>query len=212
MTLWTVACQAPLSMGFSKQEYWSELSFLSPGDLLDPGTEPKSLTSPALAGGFFTTSTTWEALTALYKAVRNSPELITIALSLAFITHDYKECSLITQVHIQVAPSPCTPCSCALCDERCQFFPSEEKPILSLGLVCQPRTRGLPIINRTSRDFPGGRMAKTPHAPTVGSLGLIPGQGTIPHMQQLGVSIPQLKIQSVSTKTRHSLINTYKIK
>ena len=80
MTLWTVACQAPLSMGFSKQEYWSELSFLSPGDLLDPGTEPKSLTSPALAGGFFTTSTTWEALTALYKAVRNSPELITIAL------------------------------------------------------------------------------------------------------------------------------------
>ena len=58
MTLWTAACQAPLSMGFSKQEYWSELSFLPPGDLLDPGTEPKPLTSPALAGGFFTTSTT----------------------------------------------------------------------------------------------------------------------------------------------------------
>ena len=100
MTLWTVACQAPLPMGFSKQEYWSELSYLPPGDLLEPGTKPKSLTSPALAGGFFTTSTTWEALTALYKAIRNSPELITIALSLAFITHDYKECSLITQVHI----------------------------------------------------------------------------------------------------------------
>ena len=108
MTLWTVACQAPLPMGFSKQEYWSELSYLPPGDLLEPGTEPKSLTSPALAGGFFTTSTTWEALTALYKTVRNSPELITIALSLVFITHDYKECSLITQVHIQVSPSPCT--------------------------------------------------------------------------------------------------------
>ena len=122
MTLWTVACQAPLSMGFSKQEYWSELSCLRPGDLLDPGTEPKSLTSPALVGGFFTNSTTWEALTALYKAVKNSPELITIALSLASITHDHKECSLITQVHIQVAPSPCTPCSSALCDERCKFF------------------------------------------------------------------------------------------
>ena len=42
---WTVACQAPLSMGFSRQEYWSGLSFPSPGDLPDPGTEPRS---PAL--------------------------------------------------------------------------------------------------------------------------------------------------------------------
>ena len=42
---WTVACQAPLSMGFSRQEYWSGLLFPSPGDLPNPGTEPKS---PAL--------------------------------------------------------------------------------------------------------------------------------------------------------------------
>ena len=42
---WTVACQAPLSMGFSRQEYWSRLPFPSPGDLLDPGIEPWS---PAL--------------------------------------------------------------------------------------------------------------------------------------------------------------------
>ena len=41
-TPWTVACQAPLSMGFSRQEYWSELPFPSPGDLPDPGIEPKS--------------------------------------------------------------------------------------------------------------------------------------------------------------------------
>ena len=60
-TLWIVACQAPLSMGFSEQEYWSVLSFPSPGDLLDPGIKPSSLTSHALAGGFFTTSATWEA-------------------------------------------------------------------------------------------------------------------------------------------------------
>ena len=40
VTLWTVACQAPLSMGFSKQEYWSGLSFPSPGDLPNPGIEP----------------------------------------------------------------------------------------------------------------------------------------------------------------------------
>ena len=45
VTLWTVACQAPLSMGFSKQEYWSGLPFPSPGDLPDPGIEPGS---PAL--------------------------------------------------------------------------------------------------------------------------------------------------------------------
>ena len=49
------------SMGFSRQEYWNGLPCSSPGDLPNPGTEPTSLKSPALAGGFFTTSTTWEA-------------------------------------------------------------------------------------------------------------------------------------------------------
>ena len=58
-TLWTLAHQAPLSMQFSSQEYWSGLPCLSPGDLPDPGIEPMSLLSPALAGGFFTTSATW---------------------------------------------------------------------------------------------------------------------------------------------------------
>ena len=55
MTLWTVACQAPLSMGFSRQEYWSGLPHPHPEDLPDPGIEPESLTSSTLAGGFFTT-------------------------------------------------------------------------------------------------------------------------------------------------------------
>ena len=50
MTLRTVVYQAPLSMGFSKQEYWSGLPFPSPGDLPDPGIEFASLVSPALAG------------------------------------------------------------------------------------------------------------------------------------------------------------------
>ena len=49
-------------MGFSRQEYWSGLPCPPPGDLPDPGMEPTSLTSPALAGGLFTTSATWEAL------------------------------------------------------------------------------------------------------------------------------------------------------
>ena len=52
-TPWTVAHQTSLSMEFSRQEYWSGLPFLSPGDLPDPGTEPASPVSPALAGGFF---------------------------------------------------------------------------------------------------------------------------------------------------------------
>ena len=54
-THWTVACQAPLSMGFSRQEYWCGLPCPPPGDLPNSGTEPKSLTSPALVGMFFTT-------------------------------------------------------------------------------------------------------------------------------------------------------------
>ena len=54
VTLRTVAHQAPLSMGFSGQEYWSGLPFPPPGDLPDPGIEPVSLKSPALAGRVFT--------------------------------------------------------------------------------------------------------------------------------------------------------------
>ena len=60
-TPWTVALQAPLPMGFSGQEYWSGMPLPSWGDLPNPRTEPASLMSPALAGGFFTTSATWEA-------------------------------------------------------------------------------------------------------------------------------------------------------
>ena len=52
----TIACQAPLSMVFSRQEYWSALPFPAPGDLLDPGTKHKGwLVSPALAGRFLAT-------------------------------------------------------------------------------------------------------------------------------------------------------------
>ena len=58
--LWTVACQAPLSMEFSKQEYRNELPLPAPGDLPGPGIEPRSLASPASAGGFFTSNAIWE--------------------------------------------------------------------------------------------------------------------------------------------------------
>ena len=61
VNLWTVAHQAPLSMGFSRQEYWSGVPCPPPGDLPDPGIEPVSLMFPALEDRLFTTSTTWEA-------------------------------------------------------------------------------------------------------------------------------------------------------
>ena len=61
-TPWSIACQAPLSMGFSRQEYWSGLPFPTPDDLLEPGMETASLTSPPLASRLFTTGTTWEAI------------------------------------------------------------------------------------------------------------------------------------------------------
>ena len=53
VTLWTVARQAPLSLRFSRQEYWSGVPGPPSGDLADPGIEPMSLMSPALAGGLF---------------------------------------------------------------------------------------------------------------------------------------------------------------
>ena len=62
-SLWTLACQAPLSMEFSRQEYWNGLPCPPPGDLPDPGIELTSLTSPA--GRFFTTSATQEALSSV---------------------------------------------------------------------------------------------------------------------------------------------------
>ena len=60
-TPWTVAYQASLSMRFPRLESWSGLPLPSPGDLPNPGIKPASLAPPALAGGFFSTCTTWEA-------------------------------------------------------------------------------------------------------------------------------------------------------
>ena len=57
----TVAHQAPLFWGFARQEYWSGLPCPPPRDLSQPEIEPASFMSPALAGGFFITSATWEA-------------------------------------------------------------------------------------------------------------------------------------------------------
>ena len=86
-TPWTVAGQAPLSLGFSRQEHRSGLSCPSPGDLPNPGIELSSM-SPALSDGFFITSTTWEALVKdwidykkITTACINWPDLIRLTLT-----------------------------------------------------------------------------------------------------------------------------------
>ena len=79
--LWTVTHQAPLPIGFSRQEYWSGLLCHPPGDLLDPGLEPTSLMSSALVGRFFTTRATWEA-PSWYTAIDNWNKIWTCRQSL----------------------------------------------------------------------------------------------------------------------------------
>ena len=67
MTLRTVALQSPVSMGFSRQKYWSRLPCHPLGDLPNPGIEPTSLLSPALAGRLFTTGPTWDTSINIFK-------------------------------------------------------------------------------------------------------------------------------------------------
>ena len=70
-TVRTAAHQAPLSMGFSRQENWSGLLCPPPESLPNPRIQPASLMSPALAGGFFTTSATWETCSCVYQSQNN---------------------------------------------------------------------------------------------------------------------------------------------
>ena len=81
--------QVPLSMAFLRQEYRNGLPFLSPGDLPDPEIKPASFMSPALAGGFFTTSVTWqirggkvEVVTDFISRAPKSPQMVTAATKL----------------------------------------------------------------------------------------------------------------------------------
>ena len=77
-TLRTVARQALLFMGFSRQEYWCGLPFPPPWDLSNPGIKPALRLSPALAGGFFTSRTTWEDLWLFYNDIISLYILCTI--------------------------------------------------------------------------------------------------------------------------------------
>ena len=86
-TPWIVACQAPLSMGFSRQEYWSGLPFPSPGVLPDPGMEPASIFW--LVGWFFTTSATWKPQLAVPQCQN--------AHRLHFLIHSMRKCLVLSR-------------------------------------------------------------------------------------------------------------------
>ena len=91
MTLWTAAHQTPLSMGFSRQEYWTGLPRPPPGDLPDPGTKPASLKSPALAGRFFTTSATWKVPLVIREIqIRNTLSCHFIPIKMSIIKNKNK--------------------------------------------------------------------------------------------------------------------------
>ena len=76
VTPWTVAHQAPLSMEFSRQEYWSKLLFSTPGDLSDPGIEPVSLTPPLIGRQIPYYCITWETHIYVYPGIKpGSPAL-----------------------------------------------------------------------------------------------------------------------------------------
>ena len=105
VTLWTVSCQAPQSVGFPRQEYWNGLPFPSPGDLPDPGIKLESLTSPVLVGGFFTTSATWEAPVNYISSVQFSCSVMSNSLQPHGLQHARLPC-----------PSP-TP---KVCSNSCQ--------------------------------------------------------------------------------------------
>ena len=75
---WTIAHQFPLSLGFSRQQYWRGLPFPPPRDLPDPGIKRLSPVSPALAGGFFTICATWETLSVVYLTLDRPFHLLSV--------------------------------------------------------------------------------------------------------------------------------------
>ena len=92
-TPWTIACQAPLSMGYSRQEYWSGLPFPPPRDLLDPRIEPFSPASPALAGRFFTTDPPEKPNLSLDKAQIVTPYMWSLVFPLVLLEQVLKKLS-----------------------------------------------------------------------------------------------------------------------
>ena len=111
-TPWAVAHQPPLSMGFSRQEYWSGLPCPPSGESSQPRDQTHASMSPALAGGFFTTSTTWEAwvvtwdyyinLTGNYCTMHIESPYCTIYINTIYIIHHIHQFSLVNYASIKL--------------------------------------------------------------------------------------------------------------
>ena len=127
-TLWTVARQALLSMGFSMQEYWNGLPCPPPRDLPIPEIEPVSLMSPALTGGFITTTITWEArarpcccsVTKLRLTLHSPTDCRTPG---SFVPHHLPE---FAQVHVQCIGDAIQPSHPLLPSSPSAFDPSQD--------------------------------------------------------------------------------------
>ena len=115
-TPWTIVHQAPLSMGFSRQESWSGLPFPSPGDLPNPGIGAGSPASPALADRFFTTSTAWEALHMyIYTCKRLSTQREHVHIYIYIYTHTHTHMLIYMHTYIYIYI-----CMCVLCTQMLQ--------------------------------------------------------------------------------------------
>ena len=128
-TLWTVAHEAPLFVGFSRQEYWNGLPFPSPGDLPDPGIEPVSLTSPALAGRFFTTSATWKVPGDFSAATKRADDSFSLWRTLLWALREFSLLAFLLHLCLLL----CLPCLFILLD-----------PSLKLGFSAGSVVRNLP--------------------------------------------------------------------
>ena len=126
-TPWTVAHQAPLCTGFSRQEYWSGLACPCPADLPDPGTEPES---PALAGGVFTTEPLGKPHMIRYRyKVRSEDTLLVKALAslpfthiMVFILLHLCSCYTIPSVYPSVCVCSNHTCQISFCHEDLYLF------------------------------------------------------------------------------------------
>ena len=94
VTPWTAARQAPLSMGFFRQDYWSGLPCPTPGDLSNPGIEPASPLYPPLAGGLFTTEP--PAKLSEVPLLSKSPQTLRYSLFLMVLSKNYLLVLLLT--------------------------------------------------------------------------------------------------------------------
>ena len=95
---WTIACQAPLSVGLSRKEYCSGLPCPIPGNLSDPGIEPISLASPALTGGFFPIVPSWKPQSSEWGSPKYSTQDSQLRVKFYQVNKRKKECKRLSWV------------------------------------------------------------------------------------------------------------------